>query len=66
MSKYHSVYCNILKGTEMLVKEHSPHLNLNHLKIPKNANEELLVKSFKKLENILKHPHLYYLTKKNK
>lgn len=64
MSKYYSIYCNILKGTEMTVKNYSPHLNLNHLKLPKNANEELLIKSFKKLENILKYPHLFYLKKR--
>lgn len=65
MSKYYSIYCSVLKSTEKIIKSQSPQLNLNHLKIPKTATDDLIIKSFKQLNKILENPQYYYLIRRD-
>lgn len=54
-------YKNILRSTEVLVKQNSPHLNLTEFILKDNASNEQIIENLNKLAPLISQPHFSHI-----
>ena len=54
-------YNSIFNSTNLLVKNHSPHLNLNHLKIDSHHNDNQIIDRLNQLCCFIQNPHYSHI-----
>lgn len=61
-----TAYKNVLRSTEVLVKQNSPHLNLKEFVLKDNATNEEIIKNLNKLAPLISQSHFSHIFLKYK
>lgn len=62
LNRLRTIHNKIVDSTNILIKSHSAHLNVNHLKVSKLSDENEIIDKLNKISSIIEHPeysHIY-------
>lgn len=55
------IHNKIINATNILIKSHSPHLNINHLKVDNLSSEKEILEKLNKITPIISNPEFSYI-----